>query len=288
MIQIPAATQGFLSGGNGIRLFCQYWRHQDPCAEVVLAHGYGEHSGRYLHVAEALYGAGCSVRALDHRGHGRSEGVRAHVERFQDFVDDLAAFIERVRAETPGLPLFLLGHSMGGLMAAHYATRHPDRLAGLILSGPAVKIDHLAPPIVIAAARILSLVAPQLGIVPPDLRVISRDPNVVAAAESDPLFYHGKTRARLGYEMLRASRAIQALAPAIKTPLLVIQGDADLLVQPKGVQAFFDATASADKTIVRFPEAFHEVLNDPEGEEALALITQWIRHRASVDRRVPG
>ena len=171
--------EGRFAGG---RLYYQRWRPDgEPVANVVVSHGYAEHGGRYRHVAEALTAAGMSVWIPDHRGHGRSEGPRADIESVEAAVSDLDLFVDLVAAEAPDLPLFLVGHSMGGLIATAYAEEHQERLRGLALSGALV---HVAPEVV-ALADLEEI--PDLGLAD----AVSSDPAVVQAYKDDPLVYLG-------------------------------------------------------------------------------------------------
>jgi alpha-beta hydrolase superfamily lysophospholipase len=261
---------------DGASLFYQAWIPEAARANVVLVHGYAEHSGRYRHVAAALAARGYAVWALDQRGHGHSDGRRAHIARFQTFLDDLDAFMHLVGEQSAGGRPFLLGHSMGGLVATLYTIDHQPTVAGLILSGPAFKIDNGASPLLLAAARWLSAVAPILPVQALDPTLVSRDPQVVDAYRSDPLVYQGKLRARLGYEFVQATHSARTHAFRLTLPLLIALGDADRIAYPQGGQEVFDAARSADKTMQRYPGAYHEILNEPEQEQVIALIADWL------------
>src|SRR4051812_10961718 len=178
-----------LQGRGGKRLFWQSWLPQadrDPHAIVVIAHGAAEHSGRYRYVVERLLPEDFGVYAIDHRGHGRSEGARAQIDRMSSVVADLDALVEIARHEHPGRKVFLLGHSMGGTIAVTYALSHQEKLDGLALSAPLAAVDA-APLALRIIARTLSVVAPGTGILAIDGGTISRDPQEVRAYENDPL-----------------------------------------------------------------------------------------------------
>jgi alpha-beta hydrolase superfamily lysophospholipase len=274
---------GTMDGVGNTRIFYQSWRPDAPVGTVVVVHGYAEHSGRYAHVAAALSEAGYAVWALDHRGHGRSEGDRAIVTQFEHFVVDLASFVRLVREQSGDLPLFILGHSMGGLISTHYAFDHQHQLSGLILTGPAFKLDEGVSPLLLAVSGLVSALAPNAKVAPFDASGVSRDVRVVEAYMADELNYHGHVKARMGRELMLAGRGVLTRAPEITIPVLVVQGEADRLVSPAGTYAAFAAFASADKTLRKYPEAYHEVLNEPEQAEIIPLIREWLdAHRERV------
>ncbi len=270
---------GTFVGVENTGIFYQSWIPADAAATVIVVHGYAEHSGRYAHVAKALNANGYAVWALDHRGHGRSEGPRASVKRFEHFVADLTTFVGLVQGQTVAGPLFILGHSMGGLISTLYAFDHQDQLAGLVLTGPAMKVDAGVSPVLLALSVILSAVAPELPVGPFDPGGVSRDPAVVAAYTSDKLNYTAGVKARMGRQFVLGTRSVLGRAPGLKLPILVIQGEADRLVSPAGTYAAFAAFGSTDKTLKKYPDLFHEVLNEPEQDEIIALISEWLDGR---------
>lgn len=267
---------GTLAGVMNTNIFYQAWVPENPVATVIIVHGYAEHSGRYAHVASALNEGGYAVWALDHRGHGRSEGPRANVEHFEHFVADLAEFVRLVREQSGARPLFLLGHSMGGLISTLYAFDHQHQLTGLVLSGPAFKLDEGVSPLLVGLSGVISAIAPKAKVTPFDASAVSRDPKVVAAYLADPLNYKGGVQARMGREMLMNARTVQGRVATLTLPVLVVQGESDRLVSPKGTYAAFEAFGSADKTLHKYAEAFHEVLNEPEQAEIIPLIRAWL------------
>ncbi|HUE28113.1 MAG TPA: alpha/beta fold hydrolase, partial [Solirubrobacteraceae bacterium] len=188
--------EGSFSGARRLRIHWQAWLPEgDPRAIVVLAHGASEHAGRYEHVAARLVGEGYGVYAIDHRGHGRSEGPRALIDRIDNAVADLDSLVCLAAGEHPGASVFLLGHSMGGAIAVSYALAHQDRLTGLILSAPLAALEAAPAPMRLVA-RVLSALSPGLPLFPIDPNLVSRDPAVVQAYIEDPLNYHGKLPVR--------------------------------------------------------------------------------------------
>jgi acylglycerol lipase len=258
--------EGRLAGG---RLYYRFWRPNRPGrGQAVLSHGYAEHSGRYDHVAAALTGAGLSVWAPDHRGHGQSDGTRADIESVWAAADDLGIMIDAVRAEAPGDPVFLIGHSMGGLIAAAFAEQRQDLLTGLALSGPLL---HVAPEVV-ALADLEEI--PDLGLAD----AISSDPAVVQAYKDDPLVYLGPPP-RGFLRSVGQVEEVRARLGEITVPLLVMQGSADLLVSPQALRDVVARVSSDDLTARLWPGLWHEIFNEPRQADVVAVLIQWIVER---------
>jgi alpha-beta hydrolase superfamily lysophospholipase len=269
--------EGAFEGAGGLRIWWRSWRpDRAPDALVVIAHGGGEHSGRYVHVAQRLTDAGFAVHALDHRGHGRSGGTRGLVDRFDHVVADLGAFVERAREAEPGVPAFLLGHSMGGAISLRYAIDHQDRLDGLLLSGPVALIET-AGPLTRAAARILSPVVPKLGVYEVDVEGISRDPAVVDAYVNDPLVFHGKLPVRTVAELTSAVGRFPDAVGGLRLPLLVFHGAADEIASPNGARMVAERAGSDDVTLRLYDGLCHEVLNEPEKDAVMDDVIAWLR-----------
>jgi alpha-beta hydrolase superfamily lysophospholipase len=273
-------TQGTLQGYRSLSLYYQSWRPNGQVnAALALVHGFGEHSGRYAHVGDALASCGYAVYAVDLRGHGRSPGPRGYVERWADFRQDAGALVRMVAMREPGLPLFLYGHSLGGLIALEYALREPGGLRGVIASSPMLGQAGVSP-VLFTLSQVLSHVWPSFSMnVRLDTSMLSRDPAVAAAYRADPLV-HGIGSARLGSECTVALEWVQAHAREMTLPLLLIQGCADRLTVPEGGLRFYGNAASADKQLGLYEGAYHEVHNDECKEQMLADLVAWLdRHR---------
>jgi len=269
--------EGFFRGVRGSNNYFQYWLPETtPKAALLLVHGLAEHSGRYANLVAHLVPRGYAVYGMDHVGHGKSDGARAYVERFDDFVRPLRTYFGMVREWQPDAPIFLVGHSLGGLIGATYLLDYQDGLQGAIISGPAVKVPGNISPAIVLAGRILSVLIPKVGVLGLDARGISRDPAVVAAYVNDPLVFTGKTTARLGAEMLKAMRRITAEANRIRLPVLILQGGADKLVDPAGARMLHDLAGSADKTLKVYEGLYHEVYNEPERDQVLRDVESWL------------
>ncbi len=270
-------SEGRFQGVRGTDIYYQAWLpDEDPTAVVVVVHGLGEHSGRYMNVVNHLAPLGYAIYGLDHLGHGQSEGQREGIDRFTDYTATLEKFCALVEEQQPGKPLFLLGHSMGGLIATYYLLDHQADFRGAIISAPAVMVGDGVSQTTILMGKLLSTVAPTMGVLALDANDISRDPAVVAAYVNDPLVYHGKTPARLAAEMLKTMGIVSARMEEIRLPFVVLQGSADKLVNPAGAQMLYDQAGSADKTLNIYEGLYHEVLNEPEHDRVLNDVAAWL------------
>jgi acylglycerol lipase len=268
---------------NGIRnteIYYQAWIPGGSVKAVLLVvHGIGEHSGRYLNVVNHFVPLGYAVYGLDHIGHGRSGGRREYVKRFEDFTITLSIFRDIVKAAQPGKPVFLLGHSLGGLIATFYLLDHQADFKGAIISAPAIKISDNISKTTIIAGKILSFLAPNTGVLLLDSNSVSSDPAVVAAYVNDPLVFHGKIPARLGAELLKATIRVTAEVEKISLPFITLQGTADKLVEPSGAQMLYDRSSSKDKTIKFYEGFYHEVFNEPGRDRVLEDVESWLEAR---------
>ena len=272
-------TTGSLRTRDHKTLFTQQWCIEgEPKASVLLVHGMAEHSSRYARVAEELNAQGYNVYTFDLRGHGRSEGIRCHVDRFDEFLDDLEQVLESVREKQSG-KLFLMGHSMGGTVATLYTIRKKPDIAGLVLSAPALKPGDDITGFIILVARLLSKVVPKMPLQKLDNKSISRDPEVVKDYDEDPLNYRGGVRARIGAEMLRVMDEIKKRRGELSLPLFVFHGDSDKMISPPASQEFFDAAGSSDKEMRFYEGLYHEALNEPEKQEVIEGIVTWLDQR---------
>lgn len=259
------------------RLYRQSWLPDaDVRAAVLLVHGLGEHSSRYEYVATSLAQRGIALHALDHYGHGKSDGHGGHVPRFSVFLDGVAALLDDVKTSSADLPLFLVGHSMGGLIAARFLMDRQNEFRAAALSGPAFRSDEAPPAIVLWLNRLLSMLVPTLPMIALDPSLVSRDRAVAEAYVNDPLVHHGKLTSRLIAEMAKAMDDTLARAPEVILPLLIMHGEADKLTAPAGSAEFYASAGSADKTLRTYPGLFHEIFNEPERDDVLADLGDWL------------
>lgn len=257
--------QGFFKGARGANTYHQCWLPQDdPIAVLLIVHGLAEHSGRYIHIVNHFVPLGYAVYALDHFGHGKSEGARNFVEQFEDYTVPLKTYFDQVRDTQPNKPIFLVGHSMGGLISSRYLLDHQADFVAAVLSGPAIRVPNQPSEFLISILNIVSRFLPKIGVRQLESDVLSSDPSVIAARADDPLVYQGKVTARLATEINLASLHVQAHAGNITLPLLILQGGADATVDPAGTQLLYDTAGSADKTLKVYEGYYHEVFNEPE------------------------
>ncbi len=270
--------QGTLASGQ----YWQGWSVPDPAGVVVLVHGAHEHGGRYAHVAQRLGAAGYASYAPDHPGHGRSPGRRGDIRSLAAAVEGVAQTARAAADRHPGVPLFVYGHSLGGLVALQYLTGTPHgRIAGAVVSAPALDTST-ATPAQRVLAPVLSRLAPGLGVLTLDAETVSRDPEVVAAYRADPLTHTGRMVARTGTEILLGAAAMPARLRGLRLPLLVVHGGADRLVPPAASEVVRRHAGSPDVTVRIYDGLYHEPHNEPEKDEVLDDVVAWLdAHRVT-------
>jgi len=272
-------NEGTFTGFGGLELYYQRWRPEGrPKAVLPIVHGFGEHSGRYGNVVDWFVPQGYAVYAFDLRGHGRSPGPRGYINEWAEFRGDVRSFLELVHEQEPERATFLLGHSMGGLIALEYALHHPEGLAGVIASGPVLAQVGVSP-LLLALSKVLSGILPRLTLdTKLDATAISRDQAVVEAYVNDPLV-HSLGTPRLSTELTRAVEWTQAHAAEMRIPCLIVHGSADRLAPPEGSRVFYENMTLTDKERQVYEGYYHEVFNDVGKERALAAVEAWIgRH----------
>lgn len=273
-------SQETLSSQAGLKLFLQRWLPKGEVrAAVALVHGVNEHGGRYARLAEELNRHGIAVHAIDLRGFGRSEGERGLVLKFDEFLDDVEQLLARTAAAHPGKPLFLLGHSMGGEIVTWLTIARQPKIDGLILSAPALLVGGKVFPILRHLAAFFSRVLPRLRFSRLGTRFMSRDPRVIEDFKNDPLVYHGKFAVRTGAEILRVVKLIRRRMEAVRVPLLVMHGTRDIVTDPAGSRQLYARASATDKTLHLYPGLFHEIFNEPEREQVIGDLIDWIEKR---------
>ncbi|MCR4426680.1 MAG: lysophospholipase [Firmicutes bacterium] len=250
-----------------------------PRAAVVIAHGLADHSGRFRHVAEYFAGLGYTVYAYDHRGQGKSGGVRGHVERFEQFYEDFGFVAGEIRRRRPGIRLFAIGHSMGGLIVLGHAARRPDVVDGIIASAPCLdlrmKVSGAKKTLVLALARVFPRLSVDTGI---PAEHLCHDQNVVSSYKTDPVRYPRITT-RFCVEFESAMKDVRGRAGSFAVPCLFMAGGADPIVATEVTVEFYERDPHPDKKLVVWDGLFHEIFNEPQKDEVLKTAADWIAER---------
>jgi acylglycerol lipase len=266
---------------QGLKIFVRSWRPSTTArGAIVIVPGFNSHSGYYAWVAERLTAVGHATYAVDLRGRGRSDGERFYVDKFADYVSDIAALMDVVKSRDAGLPVFLLGHSAGGVLACLYTLEHPSALAGLICESFAFQTP--APDFALAVLKGLSHVAPHAHVLRLKNEDFSRDPQIVAVMNNDPLIAHETQPTKTVAELVRSDERLNEEFGRIKLPLLILHGTEDKAAKSSGSQLFYDRAGSTDKTLKLYDGHVHDLLNDLGKETVMTDITAWI------EARLPG
>ena len=270
-------SESVLTAKDGLRLYTQCWQPEAaPAAVVCLVHGLGEHGGRYVHMADFLTRHGYTVFALDLRGHGKSDGKRGHAPAYETLLDDIAVFLQQASKQFAGVPLVLYGHSLGGGLVLNYGLRRKPALAGVVATGPALRLSFAPSPVTVALGKVLYKVAPSMLIANGlDLKGLSHDPAVAAAYRADPLV-HDRISARLGMDFIDAGAWALAHAGEWTLPLLLMHGGDDPLCSADGSREF--AAKAGDHCTLRVWDGlYHEIHNEPEQQQVFAVVLQWLQ-----------
>jgi acylglycerol lipase len=266
-----------VAGRGDTKLHLRSWRAAAPRAVVVIVHGVNSHSGQYLWSGERLAAAGFSVFAYDHRGRGKSEGSRFYIDGIADYTEDLGTMISLAKSREPGLKVFVLGHSAGGVVSCTWALDHQSEIAGFICESFAYRVP--APAAVLAIVRFLGKVAPKLPVLKLKMKDFTRDPQALAALEADPLTMNEAQPARTVAALLDATDRMTREFDTLKLPLFILHGTLDKATVPSGSQFFYDSAGAKDKTLKLYEGHFHDLLNDIGKDQVLADIVAWIDAR---------
>jgi len=281
MTTVSTAHEEQIESAKGIKIFVRSWTPPAaPRAAIVVCHGVNSHGGQYLWAAEQFVAAGFAVFALDLRGRGRSEGERFYVEDIADYVSDVANTITLAKSRHPSLPIYLLGHSAGGVVSATYVLDNQAQLAGFICESFAFQVP--APGFALAAIKAISHLAPRLPVLTLKNEDFSRDPQAVAALNNDPLTAHEVQPALTVAALVRADERLHDEFPSIKLPLLIMHGTVDKATVCHGSQFFYDTAGSSDKTLKLYEGHYHDLLNDIGKEQVMADIQRWLSERIPV------
>jgi len=272
-------VESSFAGVGGLKIFTRSWHPAEGKvrAAVVIVPGFNSHSGYYQWVAEQLVAHGIAVYALDLRGRGKSDGERFYVDSFADYANDVATFVAIAKVQDPELPVFLLGHSAGGVIACLYTLDHQAELAGLICESFAHELP--APDFALAVLKGLSHIAPHAHVLKLNNEDFSRDPKVVESMNNDLLIAHEVQPTQTVAEMVRADERLKREFPLITLPVLILHGTLDKAAKPSGSQHFYDMAGSIDKTLKLYEGHVHDLLNDLDKGVVIADIQQWIDAR---------
>jgi acylglycerol lipase len=275
MATVANIIEDRIDSTKGIRIFVRSWLPDTtPRAVVVVCHGVNSHGGQYVWVGEQLVAKGLAAYALDLRGRGRSDGERFYVEDVADYVSDVAGTVALAKARHPGLPVFLLGHSAGGVTSCVYVLEHQAELAGFICESFAFQVP--APGFALSAIKALSHIAPRLPVLKLKNEDFSRDPRAVEALNNDPLIAHEIQPAITVAALVRADERLHDEFPLITLPVLIMHGTDDKATVCKGSQFFYDTAGSKDKTLELYDGHYHDLLNDIGKDLVMADIIAWI------------
>ena len=249
----------------------------DVKAVIVLVHGLGEHCQRYDALADYLGKHGYAVCSMDLPSHGNSSGTPGHVARFAQFSDAVLTLYSRAKASYPDHPIFLLGHSMGGLISVNLLLDHQDKFNGALLSGAAIQSPQEPPAWQVSIIKAIAAILPKTPILALDATGISRDPSVVEAYMCDPLVSKSKLSARFLLGLRQTMDRVQAQASQITLPILIMHGGADVMTAPEGSEKLFSLVSSKDKQLKIYPGLYHEIFNEPEAESVFADVLSWLQ-----------
>jgi len=275
-----AYKESNIQGISNFKLYTQAWELNHPIANVHLIHGYGEHSSRYEAEAARLNAAGFSVYTYDQRGHGKSDGLRGYVNRFDNYVTDCKSFIED--SWNDDIPSFIFGHSVGALVSVNFIIDHhfaPSNLKGVVTTSAAMKISRDIAPLLQKLSGVIGVILPKLRTVKIDSSFISRDPEVVKLYDSDPLILRKGTHARSASELIKIMKKMESKFPNFKHPLLVMYGGEDKLIEPEGSELFYNKAGSEDKEILKFKKSFHEITRDYDKDKVMSKMISWMKDR---------
>jgi acylglycerol lipase len=271
---------GSFQGTGKYNLYYQCWKPDLKTKAVVfLAHGIAEHSGRYTGLATFLAEQGLAVYAFDFRHHGRSEGIKGRIDNYGNILRDFDIFIELMGKAHPGLPIFLLGHSMGSSLSLEFAAARPDILKGLVVSGSPLRSLPVIPTPVLALLYPLAKITPNMGLYRLSSSTLSHDQSVVQGYDQDPLVFRGKLTCRLIISFMWRLHQVESQLSSVKIPVLILHGGEDKLCSPEGSQVVNRKIGSTDKTLITYSGFYHEILNEPEKEKVQGDILEWLKKR---------
>ena len=273
---------GFIKNQGNQSLYYQCWLPKGEVKAILLIiHGLNEHSGRYTQFADFFTTQGFAVYSMDLIGHGKSAGTRAFISDFSLYLDDFILYLEKIRLWQPGKGIFLVGHSLGGLIGALLLIDHQDQFAGAVLSGSVVQVPDDISPLIINLGKVLSVILPKMGLLQLDLSGLSRNPEVVQAYIADPLVNSGKFTARVSAEMNKGMNRVAAAGSQIMLPVLILHGGDDRIVNPSDSKYLYELVSSEQKQLIIYEDFYHEIYNDPGHEGVYQDVSSWLLNQLS-------
>lgn len=269
-------AEGYFSENNQ-SIYYQYWLPESPPRAILLIiHGLNEHSGRYQHLAEYFTGAGFGVYGFDLIGHGKSDGTRSFVQNFATFTNPILTILDLITEQLPDLPIYLVGHSMGGLIGTKFLIDHQDKISGAILSGSLVSVPEYVSDLTIKIGTIISKIVPKFRLIGIDKSALSRDPQVVTNYINDPLVYNGKSTARISSVINDGISYVEKKGSSISRPILILHGGQDRICDPSWSTYLHNLVSSQQNQLIIYDELFHEIYNEPEQETVFKDVLNWL------------
>lgn len=276
-----APKEEFLDGAGGVKIFVRSWRPAtSPRGVIVISHGFNSHSGQYAWAAQQFVSKGFAVYAADLRGRGKSDGARFLVGKVGEYVSDVDLAVKLAKTREPGLPIFMLGHSAGGVVACSYTLEHQSELAGLICESFAFRVP--APDFALDLLSWIGSWAPKLGVLKLKNQDFTRDAAALASMNADPLIANETQPAGTLRALWQADKKLKVSFPKITLPVLILHGSEDKATVPAGSKFFHETAGSKDKTLKIYEGHFHDLLADTGKEGVMADIQAWI------DKHMPG
>jgi acylglycerol lipase len=274
--------EGFFKNQQEQSIFYQYWLPEtSPKAALLVIHGLNEHSGRYSNFAEFFTSKGYAVFSMDHIGHGKSEGTRSFAKKFSYYIDDILVYVNMISDWVPNIPIYPVGHSLGGLINTYLLLDHQHLFAGAVFSGSVVLVPEYVSSFTITMGKIISRILPKMGLLEIDKQSISRDPDVVQAYLNDPLVFNGKITVRVSSEMNQAIERISQDGENISLPVLILHGSEDKIVEPECSRYLHDKVSSLEKELIIYDGFYHEIYNEPEKLTVFNDVLRWLDRQIS-------
>ena len=272
--------EGYFKIGQEQSIYYQNWLPSTPPRAILLiVHGLNEHCGRYEKMAAYFTGKGYGVYGMDLVGHGKSSGTRSFAKDFPALIDPILSYLDMIKESHPGTPVFLIGHSMGGLIGAYFLIDHNQELSGAVLSGSLVMVPEYVSDFTIQIGKVISKILPKVRLIGIDKSGLSKDPEVVKAYINDPLVYNGKSTARISSVINDGINYVADHGSKITLPLLLLHGGDDRICDPSWSTYLHNLISSPQKKLIIYDDLYHEVYNEPEQETVFNDVLSWLDER---------